>query len=263
MQREDLSNNASHRRSYIKGLSQNTCGARYLQTVMRPQNPLPTFARVSGYRATFEYGAVRRLCRKLTASLRHIASVDSTARKTCSMAAMEIEKFPKLAKAGEVGFTQRKLMTLHPSKRPASSDAGNGAESRVIVLREPTCEAVSMAGSEGPLKEGQTNVPCPSAADPRASVASQAVEEAERRRQRCMRERRRKNVRGNQSGVTSSASIISVAAGGESRCMGGQPDGISSGLVGNQGARRTIEHGERKKKNSKKRKWRKVHVVEP
>ncbi|KAH7957933.1 hypothetical protein HPB51_028081 [Rhipicephalus microplus] len=39
-------------------------GTRYIKIDMRPENPLPNFARVGGHRATFEYRGVRRLCRR-------------------------------------------------------------------------------------------------------------------------------------------------------------------------------------------------------
>ncbi|KAH6938650.1 hypothetical protein HPB50_011230 [Hyalomma asiaticum] len=117
-------------------------GTRCIKMDMRPHNPLPNIARVSGHRATFEYRGVRRLCRRCnleghiraqcdtryfvrcgvfgyrtdtcTAPCRRCggahASVDCTARKSHSMAAaMEVDEFPVLGSG-------RKKGGRHPSK---------------------------------------------------------------------------------------------------------------------------------------------------
>ncbi|XP_072143436.1 uncharacterized protein [Dermacentor andersoni] len=137
-------------------------GTRYLKMNMKHDNPLPNFARVSGHRATFEYRGVRRLCRRCsqeghykaqcetpfcrrcgifghpeeTCSLAcrrcggaH-ASVDCTARKSYSMAAMEVDDFPPLGRAPEAERTQRKFTPLKAAPRSLqrSCNGREGAE---------------------------------------------------------------------------------------------------------------------------------------
>lgn len=162
-------------------------GTRYLKMEMKQDNPLPNFARVSGHRATFEYRGVRRLCRRCsleghykaqcqtpfcrrcgiyghpeeTCSLAcrrcggaH-ASVDCTARKSYSMAAMEVDDFPPLGKATETEKSRRRMTPLTAASRTQQRDRNSREEPRPAI-QAPT-QSVETQGPQENHPRSQDN----------------------------------------------------------------------------------------------------------
>ncbi|KAH7958292.1 hypothetical protein HPB49_000571 [Dermacentor silvarum] len=162
-------------------------GTRYLKMEMKQDNPLPNFARVSGHRATFEYRGVRRLCRRCsleghykaqcqtpfcrrcgiyghpeeTCSLAcrrcggaH-ASVDCTARKSYSMAAMEVDDFPPLGRATETEKSRRRMTPLTAASRTQQRDRNSREEPRPAI-QAPT-QSVETQGPQENHPRSQDN----------------------------------------------------------------------------------------------------------
>ncbi|KAH8022731.1 hypothetical protein HPB51_002765 [Rhipicephalus microplus] len=176
---------------------------------MRPENPLPNFARVGGHRATFEYRGVRRLCRRCNqeghfraqCDTPHCArcgvfghrtdtcaepcrrcggahaSVDCTARKTYSMVvAMEVDEFSTLATALATEQPQRRLTTLRPAKRQKPNDAEDGLESH--IPEKTQAQEASITMQEGRQAASQVEAPtkvCMRLEEPQEEEGSQVL----------------------------------------------------------------------------------------
>ncbi|KAH6919760.1 hypothetical protein HPB50_029252 [Hyalomma asiaticum] len=128
-------------------------GTRHIKMDMRPDNPLPNFARAIGLplntAACGVFGLRTDTC---TAACPRCggahATVDCTARQSYSMAeAREVDEFSVLRRMAATEHPQKRLTTLRRAKRPMPREAGHEREAGSIPAKA-SAQAAAMRCSD-------------------------------------------------------------------------------------------------------------------